>query len=63
MFFIIIYFQKIFNISGNRIKNEGISKIFNGLNKNQTLYFLDISHNDINSIGIEKSFPKLKICN
>ena len=55
-------FLENFNISGNGIKNEGISKIFDGLNKNQTLHFLDISHNDINSTGIENSFPKLKIC-
>ena len=55
-------FLEKFYVAGNGIKNEGITKIFDGLNKNQTLHFLDISHNDINSIGIENSFPKLKIC-
>ena len=55
-------FLENFNISGNGIKNEGISKICDGLNKNQTIHLLDISHNDISSAGIENSFTKLKIC-
>ena len=55
-------FLENFCVSGNGIKNEGLIFIFNGLNTNQTLHYLDVSNNDINLNGIENTFCKINIC-
>lgn len=52
---------EFFNICGNSIKNEGLKLIIAGLNHNSSLHSLDISHNDINSIGLVTNLEKLKI--
>ena len=48
------HFIEMLHLSGNSIKNEGFLYICEGLEKNQSLQYLDISNNGINEKGIKK---------
>ena len=48
------HFIENLHLSGNSIKNEGFLYICEGLEKNQSLQYLDISNNGINEKGIKK---------